>query len=253
MAPTFPNSPTPTPGTVLITGGAKRLGAAIGLALAGAGWDVVVHYRHSQAPAEELCEEIRGLGRRAWAVAADLADPEQCSSLIPRAVDLAGGLEALISSASIFPSSTVFDVTAADIQKNIQVHAVAPLQLAQALWQRPEARHIVHMLDSKVTGPDNEHVGYHLSKRMLSDLTRMLARAFAPRVAVNAIAPGAILPAIDGDPARFATLASGVPLQKTGQARDITQAALYLLSSQYVTGQTLYVDGGRHMEGNLYG
>jgi pteridine reductase len=253
MDATLPSSSIASPGTVLITGGAQRLGAAMGMELARAGWDVVVHYRHSQVPAEELCEQIRGLDRQAWAVAADLADPEQCSSLIGRAVELAGGLEALICNASIFPSSTVFNVTAADIQQNVQVHAIAPLQLAQALWQRPEARHIVHMLDSKVTGPDREHVGYHLSKRMLSDLTRMLAQAFAPRIAVNAIAPGAILPAIDSDPARFAALASEIPLQTTGQARDITQAALYLLSSQYVTGQTLYVDGGRHMEGDLYG
>ena len=225
----------------------------MGLELARAGWDVVVHYRHSQAPAEELCEQIRSLDRRAWALAADLSDPEQCSSLIGRAAELAGGLEALICNASIFPNSTVFDATAADIQQSVQVHAVAPLLLAQALWQREEARHIVHMLDSKITGPDIEHVAYHLSKRMLWDLTRMLARAFAPRIAVNAIAPGPILPAVDGDPARFAGLASSVPLKTTGQPGDITQAVLYLLGSEYVTGQTLFVDGGRHLEGNLYG
>ncbi|MFT7484895.1 MAG: pteridine reductase, partial [Candidatus Paceibacteria bacterium] len=155
--------------------------------------------------------------------------------------------------ASIFPDSTIFDVTAKDIQDCVQLHVTAPTLLGQAMWKQEEARQIVHMLDSKVTGPDDEHHAYHLSKRMLGDLTRVMARAFAPRIAVNAIAPGPVLPAVHSDPSRFAALASSVPMQTTGQPTDVAAAARYLLDSSFVTGQTLYVDGGRHLEGNLYG
>ena len=135
----------------------------------------------------------------------------------------------------------------------MQVHAVAPALLGRALYLRPEARHLVNLLDSKITGPDPEHLPYHLSKRMLADLTRVMARSFAPRLAVNAIAPGAMLPATGGDPSEFAALADTVPLGRTGRPEDVARAARYILESDFVTGQVLFVDGGRHMEGDLYG
>ncbi len=241
------------PGRVLITGAARRLGAAMATALADAGWDVVLHYRRSAAEAEELAHEIEARGRRAWCLDADLAEVDHCRGLVPRAAEAAGGLEALINNASIFPASTLEDFEPEELFGNVQVHAVAPALLGRALYLRPEARHLVNLLDSKITGPDPEHLPYHLSKRMLADLTRVMARSFAPRLAVNAIAPGAMLPATGGDPSEFAALADTVPLGRTGRPEDVARAARYILESDFVTGQVLFVDGGRHMEGDLYG
>ena len=221
--------------------------------LADAGWDVVLHYRRSAAEAEELAHQIESRGRKAWCVDADLAEVEHCRDLVPRAAEAAGGLEALINNASIFPASTLDDFEPEELFDNVQLHAVAPALLGRALYLRPEARHLVNLLDSKITGPDPEHLPYHLSKRMLADLTRVMARSFAPRVAVNAIAPGAMLPATGGDPSEFAALADTVPLGRTGRPEDVARAARYILESDFVTGQVLFVDGGRHMEGDLYG
>jgi pteridine reductase len=240
-------------GTVLITGGARRLGAAIARKLGAAGWDVVVHYRSSQAPAEQLVQELKSGGAQAWAVSGDLSDPKSCSALVDSAVETSGGLDALVCNASIFDSSTLFDLKAEDIQENVQMHAVAPLLLARRFAELPTARHVLNLLDSKITGPDDEHFAYHLSKRMLADLTRSMAVALAPGVAVNGVAPGAVLPAPGKSQAEFDALAQGVPLERTGTPEDIASAAHYLLTSEFVTGQVLFVDGGRHLQGNLYG
>jgi pteridine reductase len=242
-----------TPGTVLITGGARRLGAALARELGKAGWDVVVHYKSSREPAEELVQELKDMGRRAWAVRADLSDPESCAPLIETAANLSGGLEALVCNASIFDASTLFDLSAKDIQDNVQIHATGPLLLARRFSELPSARQILNLLDSKITGPDDEHFAYHLSKRMLADLTRSMAVALAPRVAVNGVAPGAVLPAPGKSQEEFDALAQDVPMKRTGSPGDITTAALYLLTSEFVTGQVLFVDGGRHLQGNLYG
>jgi NAD(P)-dependent dehydrogenase (short-subunit alcohol dehydrogenase family) len=223
------------------------------LELARGGWDVVLHYRSSASEAEELAQRIEALGRRAFTLRADLEQPEPCRELVPRAARAAGGLSALVNNASIFPASTLLDFEPEDLMRNVQLHAVAPTLLARALAARPEARHVLNILDSKITGPDQEHVAYHLSKRMLAALTRIMAVQLAPRIAVNAIAPGALLPATGADPAKFDALAATVPMRKTGNPRDVARAARYILESEFVTGQVLYVDGGRHMEGNLYG
>jgi pteridine reductase len=251
--PDMTNRQETPPGTVLITGAARRLGAAMALALADDGWDVVLHHRSSATDAEELAQRIVDRGRRAFCLTADLEDPEQCRSLVPRAAAAAGGLAALINNASIFPRSNLFDFEPEDLARNVQLHAMAPTLLARALYGRKEARHVLNMLDSKITGPDEEHLPYHLSKRMLADLTRVMAEQFAPRVAVNAIAPGPILPAVGGDAAAFTALAETVPLGKTGDPRDVAHAARYILASDFVTGQVLFVDGGRHLRGKLYG
>lgn len=240
-------------GTAVITGAARRLGTAMALELASRGWDLVLHYRTSGTAAEELAESIREQGRKAWTLGADLSDPLACRTLIESAREVAGSLHALINNASIFPKSTLRDFEPESLIQNVQIHGVAPALLAREFAELPEARHIINMVDSKVTGPDDEHFAYHLSKRMLHSLTTILARELAPQIAVNAIAPGAIL-AADGDSAsKFTALANTVPMKRTGDPADIAQAAAFLLESRFMTGQTLFVDGGRHLEGRLYG
>lgn len=247
------HDPRPDHRTVLITGASKRLGAAMALELGQRGWDVVVHYGSSAAEARELVAELRESGRGAWCLSADLSRPEECRTLLPRARELAGPVHALINNASVFPKSTLMEFEPDELHANIQLHGIAPLLLARSLAEDPAALHVLNLLDSKITGPDDEHVAYHLSKRLLASLTSLLARELAPGIAVNAIAPGAMLPASGDSAEQFAKLANSVPLRRTGEPGDVAQAAAFLLDSRFITGQTLFVDGGRHLNGRLYG
>jgi len=134
----------------------------------------------------------------------------------------------------------------------VQVHALAPLTLSRALAKQGRDGHIINMLDSRVTDYDRDHAAYHLSKRMLLTLTRMLAMELAPRIAVNGVAPGLILPPAGKDESYLRDLAHTNPMNRHGGVGDITDAVLYLLTSRFVTGQVMFVDGGRHMRGPLY-
>jgi len=238
--------------TALVTGGAKRLGRAIALGLAAHGADVVVHYRRSEAQAATLLDEIRRMGRQAWAIAADLADDRQAERLIDRAVEVAGPLTILINNASIFHPGRITDASVDEILANMRVHAVAPLLLSRRFAAQGGAGHIINMLDSRVHDYDREHAAYHLSKRALLTLTRMLALELAPDVAVNGVAPGLILPPAGEDESYLQRLASTNPQNRYGGPEDIVDAVLYLLGSRFLTGQVVYVDGGRHMKGGVY-
>ena len=237
--------------TALVTGGAKRLGRAISIALAGEGADLLVHYRNSADAAADTASEIQQLGRRAWTLQADLADPDEVERLMPRAVETAGSVNILINSASIFPKDRLTQVAPAEIERSVRLHAIAPLVLTRALAGRKA--HVVNLLDSRVTDYDREHAAYHLGKRMLLSMTRMLALELAPEVAVNGVAPGLILPPEGEDEQYLQRLANTNPMNRHGDARDIADAVLYLVTSTFVTGQVIYVDGGRHMRGRVHG
>jgi len=239
--------------TALVTGAAKRLGRAIALDLGSEGVNVIVHYGRSAEAAADTAEEVRAAGVHTWTLQADLARREPASSLFGRAVELAGPIDILINNASIFRPDRVLDCPPEDIDLNLQIHAVAPLLLSRAMAAQGRRGHIINLLDSRVTDYDRDHAAYHLSKRMLLTLTRMLAIELAPRIAVNAVAPGLILPPPGQDDAYLDKMASGNPLNRHGGPSDIVRAVRYLLASDFVTGQVLFVDGGYHMKGNVYG
>jgi pteridine reductase len=239
--------------TALVTGAAKRLGRATALALARAGADMIVHYRSSTAEAEAAAAEIRSAGRRAWAIRADLAEPAEAERLMQQALQAAGAVDILVNSASIFPKDTVLDFALESLARNVQVNAAAPLQLCRAFAAQHRPGHIVNFLDSRIVDYDATHAAYHLSKRMLFTLTRMLALELAPEIRVNAVAPGLILPPPGEDDGYLAAQAHTNPLNRHGSAEDITDAVLFLVRSRFLTGQVLFVDGGRHMKGRVYG
>ncbi|NLX13543.1 MAG: SDR family oxidoreductase [Phycisphaerales bacterium] len=238
--------------TALITGGAKRLGRATALALAAEGADVVVHYRESEADARNTAAEIEKAGRRAWTLQADLADTAQAEILIPQAIKMAGPIDILINNASIFPVDRVVDFSPNDLAMNVQIHAMSPLQLGRAFAAQNRSGDMINFLDSRITDYDREHAAYHLSKRMLYTLTRLLAVEFAPKIKVNAVAPGLILPPPGQDEAYLEQLKTSNPLQRYGRAQDIAEAAVFLLRSDFITGQVIFVDGGRHLRGRMY-
>ena len=239
--------------TALVTGGAKRIGRATALALAGQGVHVVVHYRNSRDEAESVVAEVRSLGGQAWTVQADLYEPTEAEDLLTRAVEVAGPIQILVNNASIFAPSRLTDFTVQDLADNVQVNAMAPVLIARALAAQGCEGAIVNLLDTRVVEYDAEHAAYHLSKRMLFTLTRMMALEFAPKVRVNAVAPGLILPPPGKDASYLEKLASTNPLQRVGSPEGITGAILFLLRSEFVTGQIIFVDGGYHMRGRVYG
>lgn len=239
--------------TALVTGGAKRLGRAICLALAQAGVHVVVHFNSSQREAESFVEELHALGVKSWAVAGNLEQPEIAEQIFQEARMQAGAVDFLINNASVFPAGTLWELTSAELLRNVQINAVAPLFLSRAFAKAKRAGHIVNLLDCRIVDYDAAHVPYHLSKRMLFSLTRMMAAEFAPEIQVNAVAPGLILPPEGKDESYLQELAHTNPLKRYGSPEDISSAVLFLLSSDFITGQVIFVDGGRHMIGNFYG
>ncbi len=238
--------------TALITGAARRLGRAISVTLAARGYGVVLHYNRSATEAEALAAELRTTGAQAWTVQADLEDAESARSLMEEAAAVAGPVDILINSASIFTPSGLDDFSEADLMANVRVNALAPALIARAFAAQKRNGCIVNLLDSRVCDYDTAHVAYHLSKRMLAALTSMMAVEYAPAIRVNAVAPGLILPPEGQDEAYLVALASSNPLNTHGAPEDIARAVCFLIDSGFVTGQTLYVDGGRHLRGKFY-
>ena len=233
--------------TALVTGAGKRVGRAIATALADSGANVVVHYNRSTAEAEALASELIARGVQAWTVQADLADETQAAGLVSRAMQLAGGLDILVNSASVFPRTRLAEATWDSLAENLQVNAWAPLVLSRALAEVCSSGHIVNLLDSKITGQSSTHVTYLLSKQMLAFLTRQLAVSLAPGIAVNAVAPGLILPPDDAPEGYGERLLPTVPMRRMGTPEDVAEAVVYLASSRFITGQVIYVDGGWHV------
>jgi NAD(P)-dependent dehydrogenase (short-subunit alcohol dehydrogenase family) len=233
--------------TALVTGAGQRIGRAIALALAAEGARLVLHYRDSAAQADALRQELLASGAEAFTLRADLAVAADRDSLVPRAADLAGGLDLLVNSAAGFPPSRLETLTLDEITSNVEVNAWAPFVLCRAFREVVGRGRIVNLLDTRVTGYDWGHVGYLLSKQMLAALTRMLALDFAPEITVNAVAPGLILPPPGQEDSYLEALIHTVPLHKHGDAEDIAAAVVFLLRSDFITGATLFVDGGRHL------
>ncbi|MFO7899156.1 MAG: SDR family oxidoreductase [Planctomycetota bacterium] len=239
--------------TALVTGGAKRIGRAVAVALAAEGANVVIHYRRSGDEAEATADRLCELGADAWTISADLADPAEAAALFDRATDAAGPIDLLVNNAAIFEPGTLTDFNTADLARNVQINALAPLQLARGFADQGREGAIVNFLDTRVVAYDREHVAYHLSKRMLFSLTRMMALEFAPAVRVNAVAPGLILPPPGKDRAYLERMTSSNPLNRVGTLSQVTEAVLFLLANEFVTGQVIFVDGGQHMRGRTYG
>jgi pteridine reductase len=237
----------------LVTGAAKRLGRAVALGLAEKGARIIIHYHSSAGEAEETAGLIRKTGGKVWTVEADLAKSEECQRLFTQAGKTAGRIDILVNSASIFPRQSLLDFRAEDLTANIQVNAMAPLILSRQLARQAKEGVIINFLDTHITGYQKGHAAYHLSKRLLFSLTRMMALEFAPAIRVNAVAPGLILPPEGEDENYLKTHAQENPLKAHGRAEDVTQAVIFLLQSSFITGQVIFVDGGFHMKGNTYG
>jgi NAD(P)-dependent dehydrogenase (short-subunit alcohol dehydrogenase family) len=229
--------------TVLVTGAAKRVGAAIARCLAGEGHRVIVHYGRSGEDAERLVAEIGGI-----AIGANLADRQAVANLIGEAAALAGApVDGLVNSASLFE----FDAPPLDdwalLERLVPVNLGAPVLLASALARQPGVKHgaVVNLLDQKVVNLNPDFFSYSCTKVALAGATEMLARALAPNVRVNAVAPGLTLPSGDQSREEFDQVSRANLLRRPVAIEEIGQAVAFLLSSASVTGQTVFVDCGQ--------
>jgi len=238
--------------TVLITGGARRIGRAIAVSMAGQGFDVAIHYNQSRDAAMSLIDELRALGVTACAVQGELGNAEGCAAFLGSCGKAAGPVHHLVNNAFIFPTDTLDEFTAESLASNHAINTMAPFILSSALKDAGTLRSVTNLLDARVTDYDHKHVSYHLSKRALMALTSMMALEWAPGVRVNAVAPGLILPPEGENEEYLAALANSNPLQKVGNEYDVCDAVAYLINSTFVTGQIMYVDGGRHLKGRVY-
>jgi len=235
----------------LITGASKRIGRAIAMALAEEGAGIVAHDRSVlEREIVKVCDEVADCGAKSWKIIADLEKQEEYESLISRSIQAAGSLDILINNASIFLPSTIEDVGFRDVTRHLQVNAWAPFVLSREFARLAGRGKIINLLDTRIAGYDRAHVAYILSKRMLATITRMCALEYAPAITVNGVAPGLILPPAGKDEDYLSRLAQAVPLRRHGGPGDVTDAVLYLLESDFITGQIIYVDGGRHLQEN---
>jgi len=234
--------------TVLITGGAVRVGRALSLAVARNGADVIIHYNRSQDQAKQLQVEIQGTGRTAHLLQADLSNPRRAAQLVTRALTF-GPFFALVNNAALYEPLNLTNTNLENWECHLRTNLTAPFLLSQAFARtiRPgEEGRIVNILDWRALRPGADHLPYTISKAGLAALTRSLAIALAPHVTVNGLALGAILP--PGDQSASDDILDRVPSARWANLNELGQALLFLLAGPaYITGEIIHLDGGRHL------
>jgi len=235
----------------IVTGSGVRLGRAIAMGLAQSGAQLVLHYGRSAEAARDTLSAVQSAGATACLIEADLHDPcEAATRIVDAAMTEFGRVDLLVNNASIFEADSLADATQDQWERHFAINLQAPFFLSQAVASRlgSHARgHIVNIADWRGQRPGGDHLIYTLTKAGLLAMTKSLAQHLAPRIQVNAIAPGAILPAADADPAEFAALAADIPLRRTGTCDDVVDALLFLLRSDFVTGEVVHVTGGQQL------
>jgi NAD(P)-dependent dehydrogenase (short-subunit alcohol dehydrogenase family) len=243
----------------LVTGAAKRLGRSIALRLAQDGWDIGVHYGQSAAEAQETVLAVQALGRRAVALQADFAQQTQVDSLIEQCTSALGLPDCIVNSASLFAFDNAEDFSPAQFETHMQINAIAPIALSRDLYRaRLNAKDIssrvfthpsviINLLDQKLANPNPDFLSYTLSKSALYQATTLLAQAYAPELRVVGLAPGLTLISGDQTQEGFERAHQQTPLGKSSTPEDIANAVVYLVSAHAITGTTLFVDGGQHL------
>jgi NAD(P)-dependent dehydrogenase (short-subunit alcohol dehydrogenase family) len=234
--------------TVLVTGAAKRLGRAIALHLAGAGWNVAIHYHGSADEAESTAAEARALGVKAAILKANLSREEETAQLIGRAVDAMGPLGALINSASLFENDDWQSATRESWDAHMETNLRAPFLLSQTFARQVIGKGtIVNIIDQRVLKPTPQFLSYSLSKAGLYWLTTTMAQALGPDIRVNAVGPGPTMRNARQSETDFARQRDATILERGAEPEDVARAVQYLLEAEAVTGQMLAVDGGQHL------
>jgi NAD(P)-dependent dehydrogenase (short-subunit alcohol dehydrogenase family) len=236
----------------LVTGGLHRVGAVIAAQLATLGYDLALHAHRPGEPDPALAHAIAASGVKSAIFPADLAVPVELDALIGQVKARFGRApDALVNSASIISEGQWADLSREELHRHLEVNFVAPMLLTRAFAAAladGQAGAVINILDQRLRNPPVDQAAYTASKLALGSVTRVMARAFAPTVRVNAVAPGMTLPGDDYDDSQWARLAEIMPLRTNSAPEEIAEAVAYLLRAEAVTGQTLYVDGGANLE-----
>lgn len=232
----------------MVTGGAVRIGRAICEALAREGCRVVIHCHRSAREAGVLAGRLRRGGATAWVVKGDIRLPGACERIMARAFRTAGTVDILVNNAAMFHKQTLMAATNADLQAEWAVNLAAPLRFIQAFARRARRGKIINLLDRRIASCQPDAVPYTLSKKALAELTRLAAMELAPAITVNGVAPGAVLAA--GRKGNAREKAGRFLLGRRPAVKDVVRAVLFLLQSDSITGQIVFVDGGQHLMGS---
>ena len=242
--------------TAFITGSSARVGRAIAFHLAKLGFDIALHYRTSKEAAEETASTIRAMGRRAALVQGDLTDAKRTAALIQEVGKALGGITCLINNASLFEKDVLDNFTHETMDAHFAVHAEAPLQLIRDFVnQLPKGAtgNIINLTDGMIGwSMSDTFLTYTLSKMTLWNITQLLARELAPRIRINAIAPGPTIPGAQDKPEPFSKLEKILPLKHVSNPQEVCDAVEYILKAQSVTGQMIQLGGGIHTLTSLY-
>lgn len=233
--------------SALVTGGAKRIGQAICLKLASLGYNVAVHYHHSQKEAQRTAASVRKTGVLCEIFKCDLADERQTKAMIPRVLRIFPQLTVLINNASIFKKSGLNPNDIKLFNSHFFTNLKAPYILTSVFAQQCPRGHIINIVDAGLFKNKTAYLAYRLTKRALWDLTQLSAVDLAPAIRVNAVAPGLILPPVGAGPEYLRRRARHIPLQYMGDVRHVTEAIRFLLENDYLTGQIIFADGGEHL------
>lgn len=233
--------------SALVTGSSDRIGKAIALQLAHMGYNLILHYNHSAEKAAKLQNEIQSLGKSASSIQIDFLENNDFDALLTSIKENKQNIAVLINNASDFiPSS--FDTAGSSLfQTQMKSNFESAYLLTKAFARTFDQGCIINILDTKITKDSTNHLDYILSKKLLSEFTRLAAIELAPRFRVNAIAPGVILPPKGKDERYIQELSQHIPLQKHGNLQDIQYTIQFLTESTFITGQIIYVDGGEHL------
>lgn len=233
----------------LVTGGASRVGRSISTALAEHGCDLVVHYHQSAKAAEEFVRSAESMGVRAVSAPADLRQEAGVTALFAAVDAHFAGLDILVNSAADMAAGDLGTATLADWERTINLNLRAPFLCIQAAAQRMNggAGVIINITDVAADKTWTRFPIYSVSKAGLEMLTRLAARALGPDIRVNAIAPGLILRSPDTSPERWESLYRALPLRRPGSPEDVAQGVIFLCQNEFITGETLFIDGGRQL------
>lgn len=229
--------------SALVTGGATRLGRYFAEALADAGYDIALHVNRSREEAEEVASGIRAKGRECEILPCDFLS-DNLSDLLKSAKQRFPGLNLLLNSASAYEPAPIASTELAMLETQFRVNMFTPLLLTRYFSEAVQEGQVINIIDNKVAYHQYPYAAYLLSKKSLAEMTRMAALEFAPRIRVNGIAPGVVLPASQRTSDYMEWRIEGIPLKQQGEPANLIRALYYLLDNPFVAGQILFVDGG---------
>lgn len=238
--------------TALITGALKRIGQALSRHLASRGWNIAIHYHSSAKQAQQLRDELASqYAKSRFAIfQANLMDEKEVQKLIPDVLKEFSTIDLLINNASVFDPSYLKETSLELLQKQMTVNFQSPFLLMRDFAQKAEPGNIINFVDTRITNNHSNFAAYSISKKALWELTKMAALEFAPKIRVNAIAPGVTLPPEDKDEKYLRNLARDIPMKKPGGLEPILRSLDFILENDHLTGQLLFADGGENLGKN---